>query len=67
MSDKVAIVTAASRGMGAAVARELARRSYALAVLSTSEAIDALAHELGALTGSHVHHRPEHHHRRRYG
>jgi NAD(P)-dependent dehydrogenase (short-subunit alcohol dehydrogenase family) len=33
---KVAIVTAASRGMGAACARELARRGYALALLARS-------------------------------
>ena len=49
MSQKVAIVTAASKGMGAAIARELARRGYALALNATSEAVDKLAGELGAL------------------
>ena len=49
MSDKVAIVTAASKGMGAATARELRRRGYAVVVLSTSEAIDPLAREIGAV------------------
>ena len=49
MSQKVAIVTAASRGMGAAIACELAKRGYALALNATSEAVDKLASELGAL------------------
>lgn len=49
MSQKVAIVTAASKGMGAAIARELARRGYALVLNATSEAVDKLADELGAL------------------
>jgi len=49
MSDKVAIVTAASKGMGAATARELSRRGYALAVFSTSEAVNKLAQEIGAV------------------
>jgi NAD(P)-dependent dehydrogenase (short-subunit alcohol dehydrogenase family) len=49
MTDKVAIVTAASKGMGAAIARELARRDYRLAVLSTSDALDTLAREIGAV------------------
>ncbi|HUZ62856.1 MAG TPA: SDR family oxidoreductase [Acetobacteraceae bacterium] len=48
-SQPVAIVTAASRGMGAATARELAARGYRLALFATSNAIDALAEELGAL------------------
>ena len=53
-SEKVAIVTAAGRGMGAAIARELAAGGYALALLSPSEAAEKLAGELGALgmTGS---------------
>src|SRR5262245_60709128 len=50
----VAIVTAASRGMGAACARELARRGYDLALMARSDDIHALAAELGAvaITGS---------------
>jgi len=49
VTDAVAIVTAASKGMGAAIARELTRRGYRLAVMSTSEAIDRLAKEIGAV------------------
>ena len=53
-SGKVAIVTAAGRGIGAAIARELAAGGYALALLSPSGAAEKLAGELGALgmTGS---------------
>ena len=53
-ANKVAIVTAAGRGMGAAIARELAAEGYALALLSPSGAAERLAEELGAvgLTGS---------------
>lgn len=45
----VAIVTAASRGMGAACARELARRGYRLALLARSADVEALAVELDAI------------------
>ncbi|HEX2555274.1 MAG TPA: SDR family oxidoreductase [Microvirga sp.] len=50
----VAIVTAASKGMGAEIARELAARGYRLALMARSEAIQDLARELGgvALQGS---------------
>jgi NAD(P)-dependent dehydrogenase (short-subunit alcohol dehydrogenase family) len=53
-ADKVAIVTAAGSGMGAACARELAGRGYAVALMSTSGKAEALAEELGGLglTGS---------------
>ena len=53
-SRRVAIVTAAGRGMGAAIARELHAEGYALALLSPSGAAERLARELGALgfTGS---------------
>ncbi|HYC41554.1 MAG TPA: SDR family oxidoreductase [Noviherbaspirillum sp.] len=52
--DKVALITAASRGMGAACARELAARGYKLVLMSRSEDIHELAQELGgkALQGS---------------
>jgi NAD(P)-dependent dehydrogenase (short-subunit alcohol dehydrogenase family) len=50
MSDRrVAIVTAASRGMGAACARELSRRGYALALMARGDDVRALADELGAV------------------
>ncbi len=45
----VAIVTAAGRGMGAAIARELHARGYRLALLSPSGSAEALAAELGGL------------------
>lgn len=55
MSDqRVALVTAASRGMGAAIARRLVADGYRLALLSRSDGVLALADELGGLgiTGS---------------
>lgn len=45
----VAIVTAASAGIGAACARELVRRGYRLSLLARSEAVETLAEEIGAL------------------
>lgn len=47
--DKVAIVTAASRGIGAACARALKARGYRLAVMARSERIQDVATELDAL------------------
>ena len=50
MSDKkAAIVTAAGKGMGAAIARELAADGYAVSLLSVSEAAVELAEELGGI------------------
>jgi len=51
---RVAIITAAGSGMGAAVVRKLAADGYAVAVLSSSGKGEALADELGGLgiTGS---------------
>jgi len=46
--NRVALVTAASRGMGAACARELAARGYRLALLARSEEVETLAQELDA-------------------
>ena len=53
-TPRVAIVTAAGRGMGAAIARELAADGYELALMSVSGGAEVLASELGALglTGS---------------
>ena len=45
----VAIVTAASQGIGEALARGLAGRGYRLALLARSEAIVALGEELGGV------------------
>lgn len=52
--EKAAIVTAGGSGMGAACARELASRGYAVALMSPSGKAEALARELGGLglTGS---------------
>jgi NAD(P)-dependent dehydrogenase (short-subunit alcohol dehydrogenase family) len=54
VSEKVAIVTAAGSGMGAACARELASRGYAVALMSPSGKAEDLAKEIGGLgfTGS---------------
>jgi len=46
---KVAIVTAAGKGMGAACARELATRGYSPALMSRSEEAIDLARELGGV------------------
>jgi len=50
MSKKVAIVTASGRGMGAAVAKELAKNDYSVALMSTSGATDSLAEELDGIS-----------------
>ena len=54
MTKKLAIVTAAGRGMGAAIARELAANDYDLALMSSGGGAETLAGELGGigLTGS---------------
>ena len=54
VSEKVAIITAAGKGIGAAVARELASSGYRVSLLSSSGGALALAEELGGigLTGS---------------
>ena len=51
---RVAIVTAAGRGLGAAIARELAGEGYKLALLSPGQTVEGLAKELGgvAIRGS---------------
>ncbi len=47
--SKVAIVTAAGRGLGAAIARELGQEGYKLALLSPGETVEGLAKELGGV------------------
>lgn len=53
-SNKVAIITAAGRGMGAAIAKELAANAYRVALISPSGAAEELAQLLDGLglTGS---------------
>lgn len=54
MESKVALITAAGSGMGAAIARKLAESDYHVAILSSSGRGEALASELGGVgvTGS---------------
>lgn len=54
MTEKVALITAAGSGMGAAIARKLAGLDYKVAILSSSGRGEALAKELGGVgvTGS---------------
>jgi NAD(P)-dependent dehydrogenase (short-subunit alcohol dehydrogenase family) len=49
MTDKVCLITGGGRGMGAAVAREMAGRGYKLALMSPSENCETLAAELGGV------------------
>ncbi|MDX1425717.1 MAG: SDR family oxidoreductase [Kiloniellales bacterium] len=48
-TNPVALVTAAGRGIGAGIARVLARRGWRVAVMSPSERCEAVADELGGL------------------
>jgi NAD(P)-dependent dehydrogenase (short-subunit alcohol dehydrogenase family) len=54
MTRKVAMITAAGSGMGAAIARKLAQDGFDVAILSSSGKGEALARELGGVgvTGS---------------
>jgi len=54
MSGKVAIVTAASKGLGKAAAMELAREGCRVAICARSERIEAAAKEIHASTGAEV-------------
>ena len=49
MARKVCLITGGGRGIGAAVAREMQARGYALALMSPSESCEQLAAELGGV------------------
>jgi len=49
VTEKIAIVTAAGRGIGEAIARELAGRGYRLALMSNAGGAVRLAKELGGI------------------
>jgi NAD(P)-dependent dehydrogenase (short-subunit alcohol dehydrogenase family) len=49
MTQKVCLITSGGRGIGAAVAREMHARGYALALMSPSESCETLAAELGGV------------------
>ncbi|MFN3991922.1 MAG: SDR family oxidoreductase [Tabrizicola flagellatus] len=49
MTRKVCIVTGGGRGIGAAVAREMHARGYALVLMSPSDSCETLAAELGGV------------------
>ena len=47
--ERIALITGGGRGMGGAIARELASRGYRLALMSPSESCEKLADELGGV------------------
>lgn len=49
MTNKVCLITGGGRGMGAAIAREMASRGYKLALMSPSQSCETLAAELGGV------------------
>ena len=46
MTDKVCVIIGGGKGMGAAVAREMNKRQYKIALMSPSENCEKLAREL---------------------
>ncbi|MEL0034285.1 MAG: SDR family oxidoreductase [Paracoccaceae bacterium] len=49
MKEKVCVIVGGGKGMGAAVAREMNKRRYRLALMSPSENCEKLANELGGI------------------
>ncbi|KWV43319.1 3-oxoacyl-ACP reductase [Rhizobium altiplani] len=49
MTEKICLITGGGKGIGAAVAREMALRGYKLALMSPSENCEKLAAELGGI------------------
>ena len=49
MKEKVCVIVGGGKGMGAAVAREMNKRRYKLALMSPSENCEKLANELGGI------------------
>lgn len=49
VQERVALITGASKGMGAACARELSKRGYKLSLFARSDSVLELGEELGAL------------------
>jgi NAD(P)-dependent dehydrogenase (short-subunit alcohol dehydrogenase family) len=49
MTEKVCLLTGAGRGIGAAIAREMASRGYKVALMSPSENCERLAADLGGV------------------
>jgi 3-oxoacyl-[acyl-carrier protein] reductase len=54
LKGKVALVTAASRGLGNATAREFAREGAHIAMCARSDLIESAAQEIAKETGAHV-------------